>query len=434
MSILEQYFHIKDRDSTIKQELLGGITTFFTTAYLIVLIADYLVPVSKSTSAAAMTAVCISAAIGCLITGLVSNLPFAAAPGLGFAVFFAHTLAGTYGYSYQQAIALVFLSGILFLIISLSSLREKLLDAVPLPFKFAVSAGLGLMITFSGLINAGLVTAEDNLLDMGNIISPAPLLALLGVFFTAALLLKRIPGAVLIGIFFITVLSIPMKVSQMPEEWMNGLELSMVFPDFGGILACGVLPAVSALLALSLSQCFDAAGTLLGVADDAKMTDNTGDLEGSGRAMAGAAISTCIGAAVGVPGVTPLVESAVGVREGARTGLASVVTGLLFLVVIPLAPLAGVIPSAATAAARIVVGMMMMSGISQIHWNHVEISLPCFLIIAGMPFTGSITNGIALGCISYVVLMVCRKRANIVNPWMYALAGLFILMYLLAAL
>lgn len=434
MGILESCFHIKDRGSSMKQELLGGITTFFTSAYLIVLIADYIVPVSEGTDSAVMTAVCISAAIGCLIIGFVSNLPFAAAPGLGFAVFFAHTLAGTYGYSYQQAVALVFLSGILFLIISLFPLRERLLDAVPLPFKFAVSAGLGLMITFSGLVNAGLITAENNLLDMGNIISPGPLLALFGVFLTAALLLKKVPGAVLIGIFSITALGIPMKVTRLPEEWISGSVISMVFPDFGGIFSCGVLPVISALLALSLSQCFDAVGTFLGVTGDAKMTDNTGNLDGSGRAMAGAAVSTCIGVLVGVPGVTPLAESAVGVREGARTGFASVITGLLFLAAIPLAPLVGVIPSAATAAVRIVVGMMMMSGISQIRWKHVEISLPCFLIIAGMPFTGSITNGIALGCISYVVLMVCRKRANIVNPWMYALAGLFILMYLLAAL
>lgn len=433
MDILESCFHIKDRGSSMKQELLGGITTFFTSAYLIVLIADYIVPVSEGTDTAVMTAVCISAAIGCLIIGFVANLPFAAAPGLGFAVFFANTLAGTYGYSYQQAVALVFLSGILFLIISLSPLRERLLDAVPLPFKFAVSAGLGLMITFSGLVNAGLITAENNLLDMGNIISPGSLLALFGVFLTAALLLKKVSGAVLIGIFSITALGIPMKVTCLPEEWISESGIFMVFPDFDGIFSHGVLPVISALLALTLSQCFDAAGTFLGVAGDAKMTDNTGNLDGSGRAMAGAAASICIGALVGVPGVTPLAESAVGVREGARTGFASVITGLFFLAAIPLAPLVGVIPSAATAAVRIVVGMMMMSGISQIRWKHVEISLPCFLIIAGMPFTGSITNGIALGCISYVVLMVCRKRANFVNPWMYALAGMFIFMYLLAA-
>ena len=434
MGILERYFHVKGRGSSIKQELLGGIATFFTSAYLIVMIADFLVPISENTDAAVMAAVCISAAIGCLVIGLVSNLPFAVAPGLGVAVFFSQTLVDRYGYSYKQAIALIFLSGILFLVICLSPMRERFLDAVPIPLKFAVSAGLGLMIAFSGLVNAGLVTAEQNLLDMGNIISPSPLLALLGVFLTAALLLKKIPGAVLIGIFCITVLGIPMKVTCLPESWGNGFDLSVALPDFEGVFAHGILPVISALVALSLSQCFDAAGTLLGVADDVKMTDNTEDLEGSDRAMAGTAVSTCITAFAGVPGVTPLAESAIGVREGARTGLAPIVTGLLFLAAIPFAPLMGVIPSAATAAVRIVVGMMMMSGISQIRWKYVEISLPCFLIIVGMPFTGSITNGIALGCISYVVLMVCRKKADVVNPWMYILAVLFVLMYLLAAL
>ena len=433
MNILERFFHIKARGSTLRQELLGGVTAFFAAAYLIAAVPALLAQTGVDSSAA-MTAVCLAAALGCLLTGLLANLPFAAAPGLGFAAFFTHTLAQRYGYSWEQALALCFLSGILFLLLSLSPLRERLLDAIPMPFKFAVSAGVGLLITLSGLISAGLVTAQDNLLDMGAIISPGPLLALLGVFLTAALLLRRVPGAVLVGIAAVTALGVPLGVTLLPEQWTAAVELRPLLPDFAGALGKGALPLVSALLGLVLSQCFDGVGTLLGVAGDAKMTDSTGGLPGTGRTLAATAAATCAGALLGCSNATPLAESAVGVREGARTGLAPVVTGLLFLLALPLAPLAGAIPGAATAAALIVVGMMMMSGISQIHWVHVEVSLPCFLIIVGMPFTGSITDGIALGCISYVAVMVCRKRWAVIDPWMYALAGVFALMYLLAAL
>lgn len=433
MKLLERLFQISARGSTPGREVLGGLTTFFASAYLIVVVPAAL-SLKGLDQAGSMTAVCLAAALGCVLTGLYANVPFAVAPGLGFHTFFAVTLMGRYGYSWEQALAVTGLSGLLFLILSLSPLRQRLQDAIPMPFKFAVSAGVGLLVTFAGLLNAGLVTAEDNLLDMGAIFSPGPLLALLGVFLTAALLLRKVPGAVLIGIFLVTLAGIPLGVTLLPEHWAAVGGFHLVPPDFTGVLGRGLLPLASALLALVLSQCFDAVGTLLGVGGDAKLTDGTGDLPGGGRAMAAAAVATCAGAVLGVSNSTPLAESAVGVREGARTGLAPVVTGIFFLAAIPLAPLAGAIPGAATAAALIVVGMMMMSGISQITWKHVEISLPCFLLIVGMPFTGSITDGIALGCISYVVVMVCRKRAHLIDPWMYVLAGLFVLMYLLSAL
>lgn len=429
MDILERHFHIRERGSNIRQELLGGFTMFFTAAYLVLIVAGIMTSVSGTDAASVGTSVCFFAAVSCLLIGFLSNLPFAAAPGLGFALFFSQTLVGRYGYSFTEALPIVFLSGVIFLIISLTPLRDCLLEAIPLPFKFAVSAGIGLMVTLSGLINAGLVTAENNLLDMGNIISPGPLLAFAGVFITSALLLRKVPGAVLIGIFCITVLGIPFGITEIPEKIFTGWNVSFAVLHFSGVFEKGLLPFASALLALLLSECFDAAGTLLGVAGDAKMTDNTGDLDGSKGAMAAVAIATCAGAFAGVPNSVLLVESAVGVREGARTGLSTIVTGVLLLAAVPFVPLLGMIPGAATAAVLIVVGMGMMSGISQITWKHVEIMLPCFLIIVGMPFTGSITDGIALGCISYVAVMVCRRRAKFVNPWMYVLAGLFVLMY-----
>lgn len=305
-----------------------------------------------------------------------------------------------------------------------------------MPFKFALSAGIGLLITLSGLINAGLVTAEDNLLDMGDVTGIMPLLALFGIFLTAALLIRRVKGALVIGMAAITVLGIPFGITRIPQEleMVRGAGAVAFKLDFQGLASHGMIPLVSSILTLTLCDFFDTVGTLLGVGGDAKMTDNTGDLPGGGRAIVCDAAATCVGALLGVSNTTTVAESATGIQEGARTGLSAVVTGLLFLLAIPLAPFVSAIPGAATTAAMVIVGMMMMSGITQIHWKHVEVSLPCFLIIVGMPFTSSITTGISMGFLSYVVLMVMRKRAHLVSPYLYVLAGMFLVMYVLAAL
>ena len=434
MNMIDRYFQISARSSTLSNEIRGGVTTFFTMAYLIAVIPGTLSQVGMEFSAV-MTATCLTAALGSILTGMFSNLPFAQAPGLGFNTLFTLTLCTRYGYTWQQALAIVFLSGLLFLLLALTPLRERLTDAIPMPLKFALSAGVGLLITLSGLISAGLVTAEDNLLDMGAITDVGPLLALLGIFLTAALLIRKVKGALLLGMAVVTLAGIPLGVTLLPQGWgaVSGVGAVALKLDFAGLLVHGILPLASSVLTLALCDCFDTVGTLLGVGGDAKLTDSTGDIPGGGRAIVCDAAATCAGALLGVSNTTTVAESAVGIREGARTGLAPMVTGLLFLCAIPLAPLVSAIPGAATATALVVVGMMMMSGISQIQWKHVEISLPCFLMIVGMPFTFSVTTGIALGCISYVVVMVCRKRAHVVNPWMYALGGTFLLMFLLAA-
>lgn len=435
MNSLDRYFHIRERGSTLSREIVGGATNFFAMAYLIVVIPATLAQAGMDYGAV-MAATCIAAALGSVLTGLFANVPFAQAPGLGFNTFLVYTLCARYGYTWQQALAIVFISGLLFLALTVLPLREKLLDAIPMPLKFALSAGVGLLITLSGLISAGIVTADNNLLDIGRLVSPGPLLALAGVFFTAALLLHKVPGAMIIGIVAVAAAGVPFGVTVLPGHVTAAVDLApVVFQlDFGGLLSQGVLPLASALLSLVFTDCFDTVGTLLGVAGDAKLTDNTGSFPGEGRAMMADAAATCAGALLGVTNVTTMAESAVGVHEGARTGLCPVVTGLLFLLALPFAPLAGAIPGAATAAAVIIVGMMMMSGISQITWKHVEISLPCFLMIVGMPFTFSITDGIALGCIAYVAVMICRKRAAMVNPWMYGLTALFLAMFALQVL
>ena len=246
---------------------------------------------------------------------------------------------------------------------------------------------------------ACLIAADENLVDMGSLAAPEPLLALLGIFLTAVLVMKKVPGALMLGMALTVVLGIPLGVTVLPQALTAPPELSLATlkPDFTGLLALGPVPLVSVLLSLLVSQYFDALGTLLGVARDAKLTDVTGDLAGQRGAMVCCGAATCAGALLGVSNVTAMAESATGIREGARTGLSAVVTGLLFLCLLPLTPLAEVVTSAALAAPLVMVGMSMMSGITQITWKHVEISLPSFLMIVGMPFTFSITTGVMLG-------------------------------------
>ena len=435
MKQLDQFFHLSQRGTTLGREIRGGCTTFCSMAYLILVIPGLLSGAGMDFGEV-MTATCLIAALGSIVSGLVSNLPFALAPGLGFTTLFTHTFCQKYGCSWQQALALVLISGVLFLALALSPLRERLNDALPMPFKFALSAGVGLFLTLSGLINAGLITADNNLVDMGTLAAPEPLLALLGIFLTAVLVMKKVPGALMLGMAVTLVLGIPLGVTVLPQTLTAAPALSLtgLKPDFAGLLSLGPIPLVSALLSLLVSQHFDALGTLLGVSGDAKLTDATGDLPGQREAMFCCGATTCAGALLGVSNVTVIAESATGIQEGARTGLSAVVTGLLFLCLLLFTPLAGVVTGAALAAPLVMVGMSMMSGITQITWKHVEISLPSFLMIVGMPFTFSITTGVMLGVVSYAVVMICRKRAHLVDPALYLLAAVFILNAALGAL
>ena len=435
MKQLDRFFHISQRDTTLSREIRGGCTTFCSMAYLILVIPGLLSGAGMDFEEV-MTATCLIAAAGSIVSGLVSNLPFALAPGLGFTTLFTHTLCQQYGCTWQQALALVLLSGILFLGLELSPLRGRLNDALPMPFKFALSAGVGLFLTLSGLINAGLITADENLVDMGTLVAPEPLLALLGIFVTAVLVMKRVPGALMLGMALTVVLGIPLGVTVLPQNLtaVPVLSLTVLKPDFSIFLTLGPIPLISALLSLVVSQHFDALGTLWGVPGDAKLTDTTGDLAGQKGAMLCCGAATCAGALLGVSNVTAMAESATGIREGARTGLSAVITGLLFLCILPFAPLAGILTGAALAAPLVMVGMSMMSGITQITWKHVEISLPSFLMIVGMPFTSSITTGVMLGVVSYAVVMVCRKRAHLIDPALYLLTAVFILNAVLGAL
>lgn len=435
MKRLEKIFHLSARGTSLPREIRGGCTTFCAMAYILIVVPGILAEAGMPFGAV-MTSTCLAAGLGSIVIGLAANAPFALAPGLGFATMFSYTLCQRYGCTWQQALALVLISGLLFLALSLTPLRERLTDALPMPFKFALSAGVGLFLTLSGLIHAGIITADNNLLDMGNIIAPGPLLSLLGIFVTAVLLIKKIPGAMMLGMALIVVLGLPLGVTVLPESLASAPDFSLVFPklDFAGLAGLGALPLISAVLSLVISDCFDTVGTLLGVGGDAKLTDSVGMIPGQREAIICDAAATCAGALLGVSNVTAMAESAAGIREGARTGLSAVVTGALFLLALPFAPLAGTLSGAAMAAPLVMVGMGMMSGITQITWKHVEISLPSFLMIVGMPFTFSITTGVMLGVVSYVVVMVCRGRARLLDPVLYLLAAVFVLSAALSSL
>lgn len=435
MDRLSSYFRFEEKNTTLKKEITGGITTFLSTVYIVMVVPSIL-SVAGMNEEALMKAVCLIAGIGSILSGLLSNSPFILAPGIGFSTIFTYTISRSYEASWNEALTLVFISGILYLILSLSPLRERINDCIPMPFKFALSAGVGLLITLSALINSGLITAENNLLDMGNIIAPSPLLALFGIFLTAVLIMKKVPGAIIIGLIFTVLLGIPFKVTTLPESIISSASLSELFFkfDFSVFSHLGFVPVFSSLLSLIVSSFFDATGTILGVATDMGLTTQTGELEGQGRLMAADSISTIIGSLFGLSCISVMAESATGMKEGARSGLSAVVSGILFLLLMPFAGLATLVSGAAMAAPIVVVGMSMMSGITQITWKHVEISLPCFLIIMGTPFTFSITTGFMLGVIAYTVIMIAHKHMKLVDPVLYGMSLIFILNLVLGAL
>lgn len=427
-------FDLKKHGTTVRTEIIGGITTFFAMAYIIFVNPNFLVGAGMDFTAV-MVATCVSAAIGSFLTAFLANVPFAQAPGMGLNAFFTYTVCLGMGYTWQQGLTIVLLSGILFLVVTISPLRSKIIASIPAPLKWAMNAGIGLFIALIGLLNAGIITASDNLLDLANITSGPALLALIGLIITGLLMAWKVKGAIFIGIIITTLIGFPMGVTQMPDHATNvGISLmpTLFKFDFGGLFSFGVLPLLTAVVTFAIYDMFDTVGTLIGTAGNAGMLDKDGNMPGGDRALIADALATCVGACLGTSTVTTFVESSTGISEGARTGLSSVVVGILFLLSVLLAPIAGIVPSAATAPALIIVGMLMISGVTKIDWSDVEVALPCFLTVAVMPFAYSISDGIGFGFISYTLIKVFRGKAKEVPGLIYILSALFVLMYILS--
>ena len=395
---------------------------------------------------AVLVATCVSAAIGSFLTAFLANVPFAQAPGMGLNAFFTYTVCLGMGYSWQQGLTIVLLSGILFLIIAVSPVRGKIISSIPSSLKAAISAGIGLFICFIGLLNADIVkligdTVADGVVvatdysDLGAITSSGPLLALIGVVITAILMAWKVKGAMFIGIIATTLIGIPMGITQMPSsltETSISLAPTLFKFDFGGLFSHGILPVLTAIVTFSICDCFDTVGTLIGTASSAGMLDENGNLPKGDKALIADACATCIGACLGTSTVTTFVESSTGISEGGRTGLTSVVVGILFLLSVVFAPIAGIIPTQATAPALIIVGMLMIGNVAKIDWSDIEVALPCFLTIVMMPFAYSISDGIGIGFISYSLLKIFRGKFKEVPILMYILSALFVLMYVLS--
>ncbi len=441
---MDKFFKISERGSSVRTEIVGGLTTFFAMAYIIFVNPGMLSATGMDYNGV-LLATCVSAAIGCLLTALLANAPFAQAPGMGLNAFFTYTVCFGMGYTWQEALAIVLLSGILFLIIAISPLRSKIISSIPAFLKSAISAGIGLFIAFIGLLNVKLVgfgggvPALQFLVDdgAGNMVAnTAGILAIIGLLITAILMAYKVKGAIVIGIIITAIIGFPMGETHLPESiTMAGISLGTVAfkLDLPGVLAKGMLPLVTAVISFALVDCFDTVGTLIGTAKNAGMTDKNGNLPGGDRALIADAIATCCGACLGTSTVTTFVESSTGISEGARTGLSSIVVGILFLLACLLAPVAGIIPSAATAPALIIVGVLMIKGATEVNWGDFEEACPAFLTIAMMPFAYSISDGIGFGFISYSVIKLARGKAKEVPVLVYVISVLFILKYILTS-
>ncbi len=432
---MNKFFKISERGSTVRTEIIGGITTFFAMAYIIFVNPDMLCPaMGEGLRTSIMVATCASAAVGCLLTALLANVPFAQAPGMGLNAFFTYTVCMGMGYTWQQALAIVLMSGVLFLIITVSPLRSKIIESIPAFLKSSISAGIGLFIAFIGLLNVDLISFSSGVPALNFVDNNSGLLALIGLIITAILMAYKVKGAMIIGIVVTTLIGFPMGVTTLPEALtLDQITLAPVLMkfDFAGAFGMGILPLITAVISFTLVDCFDSVGTLIGTATNAGMTDKHGNLPGGDRALIADAIATCTGACMGTSTVTTFVESSTGISEGARTGLSSIVVGALFLVAIALAPIAGIVPSAATAPALIIVGVLMIKGAVKVKWTDIEEAVPAFLTISVMPFAYSISDGIGFGLISFTLIKMARGKFKEIPVLVYILSALFILKYIL---
>lgn len=450
--MLEKLFKLKENNATVKTEVVGGITTFMTMAYILA-VNPTMLSAAGMDKTAVLIATALASFVGTLLMALLANYPFALAPGMGLNAYFAFTVCGAMGYSWQVALAAVFVEGIIFIILSLTSVREAIFNAIPLNLKKGVSAGIGLFIAFIGLQGAHLVVANSSTLvsyvDFAGEFHTkgiCAVLALIGLFITAILYIKNVKGSILIGILATWILGMICQAagiyvvdvekgfySLYPAWGLTDLSaISLTFgqvakADFSGV---SIINFIVVLFAFLFVDMFDTLGTLIGVATKADMLDKNGKLPRIKQALLADAIATSAGAVFGTSTTTTFVESSSGVAAGARTGLASVVTGLLFLVSILLSPIFCAIPGFATAPALIFVGFLMMTSVVGIDFEDLTEAIPAYLCLLSMPLMYSISEGIAIGVISYVIINLVCGKAKKITPLMYILAVLFICKYI----
>ena len=454
---LDKLFHLKENHTDVKTEIMAGITTFMTMAYILAVNPNIL-SASGMDRGSVFTATALSAFIASCLMALLSNYPFVLAPGMCLNAYFTYTVVLGMGYTWQQALSAVFAEGIIFILLSLTNVREAIFNSIPMNLKHAVSVGIGLFIAFIGLQNAKIVIGNDSTLvsifsfktsmSDGTFSSQGitVLLALIGILVTAILLAKNVKGGILWGILITWILGIICQLTHLyvPNadlgyysllpDFSNGISIPSMAPtfmkmDFSIVFSLDFVVIMFAFLFVDM---FDTLGTLIGVASKADMLDKDGKLPNIKGALLSDAVGTTVGAMCGTSTVTTFVESASGVAEGGRTGLTSIVAGILFALSLLLSPIFLAIPSFATAPALIVVGYLMLTSVTKIDFSDMTEAIPCFIAIIAMPFMYSISEGISMGVISYVVinLITGKAKEKKISALMYVLAVLFVLTYI----
>lgn len=429
-NFLEKIFKLSENNTNVKTEVTAGITTFMTMAYILV-VNPMILSASGMDQGAVFVATALSAAISTFFMGILANYPIGLAPGMGLNVFFANTIVLQMGYSWQFALMAVFIEGIIFILLTVTNLREKIIECIPMNLKFAVTAGVGLFIAYVGLSNASVVVDGA----LGNIHDPLVILTLVGLLITGVLVAKNVKGALLISIASISIIGMVLKLVALPTGIVS-LDIPSLKPVFlqafsvdkSEIFSLNMVILVFTLLFVDL---FDTVGCLVGVAEKGNLLDEKGNIPRAKEAMLSDAIGTTVGALLGTSTVTAFVESASGVGEGGRTGLTAITTGFLFLISLFFAPLFAAIPTQATSAVLIIVGVMMAESFNKIDFSDFTNAIPAFITFLFMPIMNSIGDGIIFGILSYTILKLLTNKRDEINVSMIVLSILFIIKFIL---
>ena len=430
---LESLFRLKENNTSVRQELLAGLTTFMAMSYLIFVVPSMLADAGIPKDAAIASTIFVTIVIT-LLMGLWAKFPVGVAPGLGITAYFAYFVCGPMGFTWQAGLAAVFISGVVFFLLTVTRIRQLIIDSVPLDLKLATAAGIGAFIAFIGMKNCGLIVVDSSTgVALGDMTKPEVLLAIAGFFITAVLTLKNVPGGMVIGIIVTTVISLVLGVQKLPEgDWLSlavpDLSTTFLALDFPSALSHGLFTIIFTLTMVDL---FDNMGTLIGLSRKAGFMEPDGHIRHLDRAFITDSIGTMFSGIVGATTATSYLESAAGVAAGGRTGLTAVATAALFAAAFFLIPLVGIVPGYATAPALIMVGVFMMQEVVHIQFDRLEIAIPSFLMIIGMPLTFNIATGFGFGFISYTLIKVFTGKWEDVTPIMYIISAAFAVNFIL---
>lgn len=433
MQFLDKVFHLEDAHTNVKRELIAALTTFVSLSYII-FVNPNILSAAGINKGAAFTVTAIATAIGCFLMGFIANYPIALAPTLGSAAFFSYNVVIGMHINWQTALASVLVASILFILITVLKLREKVVDAIPQDLKYAISAGIGLFIAFIGLQNGKLIVDnKSSLVGLGSFNNPAVWITLFGLILTVILMAAKVPGSIFIGMIVTAIFGMVIGQIPMPHGIVSGAP--SIAPTFGQAVFhlkdINTPQLFMVVLTFLLVTFFDTAGTLIGMTQQAGMVDKNGKIPRIGKAFLSDSLAMVEGSVLGTAPLGTSVESSAGIAMGGRTGLTAIFVGILFLISMIFSPLLAVIPTTVTAPALIIVGVLMAGNLKYIHWDNFEIAFPSFLVVVGMPLTYSISDGLALGMIAYPITMIASKRYKEVSPMMYILFVIFIIFFLI---